>query len=239
MILRIIVAVFALGANGTFADHGPQTWATSHPSVVSVLPTWPGFPRPGLGAPPGVAPEGSGFFWSPDGAQTHWILTAAHVVDRATSVQVRLSDGRIIPAQVLASDAQTDIAMLGVAPEGPHLAWDATSPEVGAHVCALGNAFGLGISLTCGVISQVHVQNIGFNPIEDFIQTDAAVNPGASGGALVNAKGELVGMLSAIFTKGDDVNSGVNFAISTALLDRTAKRFHEQISSKKTLTPGQ
>ncbi|MGA1207384.1 MAG: S1C family serine protease [Litorivicinaceae bacterium] len=240
MIARIVVAgLIAWCSTVAVAEHGPMTWARSHPSVVSVLPTWPGFPRPGLGAPPGVAPEGSGFFWSPTDGQTAWILTAAHVVDRATRIDVRLSDGRIVPAQRLISDSETDIALLGVSIEGPSLAWTALPPQVGAHVCALGNAFGLGISLTCGVVSQVGVQNIGFNPVEDFIQTDAAVNPGASGGALVNAEGELVGMLSAIFTKSDDVNSGVNFAISTALLGRVAKRFQEQISSKKTLAPAE
>ena len=91
-----------------------------------------------------------------------------------------------------------------------------------ALACAIGNAFGLGLSLTCGLVSAVHRTGTGFNPVEDFVQTDAAVNPGSSGGALVNKSGRLIGVLSAIFTKSADANIGVNFAVSTALARRVA-----------------
>jgi S1-C subfamily serine protease len=84
----------------------------------------------------------------------------------------------------------------------------------------VGNQFGLGLSVTCGVVSALHRAGTGFNPIEDFVQTDAVVNPGASGGALVDAEGRLVGLLSAIFTMESDADIGVNFAASAALVDR-------------------
>ena len=81
------------------------------------------------------------------------------------------------------------------------------------------------MSISCGVVSGTHRVGIGFNPIEDFIQTDAAVNPGASGGALVDANGILVGMIAAIFTKDADIDAGVNFAISSRLLVERIKHF--------------
>ncbi len=93
---------------------------------------------------------------------------------------------------------------------------------MGAPVCAVGNQFGLDLSVTCGVVSALHRSGTGFNPIEDFVQTDAAVNPGASGGPLVDAQGRLVGVLSAIFTKDADADIGVNFAASVALVRRVA-----------------
>ncbi len=94
-------------------------------------------------------------------------------------------------------------------------------------MCAVGNAFGLGLSVTCGVVSAVHRTGTGFNPVEDFIQTDAAINPGGSGGALVDAEGRLVGLVSAIFTKRSDANIGVNFAASLRLVMRVVADLKE------------
>ena len=91
---------------------------------------------------------------------------------------------------------------------------------LGNTVCAIGNQFGLGLSVTCGVISATARTGMGFNPIEDFIQTDTAINPGGSGGALVDQWGQLVGLVSAIFTKDGNSNIGVNFATSSALVYR-------------------
>jgi S1-C subfamily serine protease len=91
-------------------------------------------------------------------------------------------------------------------------------PLTGSHVCALGNSFGLGTGISCGVVSAVNRMGVGINKIEDFIQTDAAVNPGMSGGALVDPQGRLVGLVDAIFTKEADIDAGVNFAISVPLL---------------------
>jgi S1-C subfamily serine protease len=99
----------------------------------------------------------------------------------------------------------------------------APAPAIGEAVCAVGNQFGLGPSVICGVVSALGRSGTGFNPIEDFVQTDAVVNPGSSGGALVDAEGRLVGLLSAIFSKGGDANIGVNFATSTALVRRVVE----------------
>ena len=113
--MRIIVGLLILSTsiNG-LADHGPRTWETSHRSVVSVLPTWPGFQSPGHGAPHGAAPEGSGVVVSlTSEKQSPFILTAAHVVDQATRIQIRDSDGGpLSDAQVVWSDLDSDVALL-------------------------------------------------------------------------------------------------------------------------------
>jgi S1-C subfamily serine protease len=185
-------------------------------SVVSVLPLWPGQPQGGQpDLPPGVAPEGTAVAIAPGG----YLATALHVVDRALEVTVRLPDGRLVPAEVLGKDPASDLALLKIAADLPPLPY-APEPALGAPVCAVGNQFGLDLSVTCGVVSALHRAGTGFNPIEDFVQTDAVVNPGASGGALVDAEGRLVGLLSAIFTMESDANIGVNFAASAALLRR-------------------
>ena len=181
-------------------------------SVVSVLPVWPGLPQGGTSAPPGTAPEGSGI-----AITEHLIVTAAHVIGNATRIDIRLEDGRIVPVTLLARDPATDIALLQSDTGLPPIQI-APEPELAEPVCAIGNAFGLGLSVSCGVVSATHVTNAGFNEIEDFLQTDAAVNPGSSGGALVNKDGDLVGMLSAIFASGADANLGINFAVAPRLL---------------------
>jgi S1-C subfamily serine protease len=188
-------------------------------SVVSVIPLWPGHLRGGEpGTPPGSAPEGTAIAVLPGGL----LATALHVVDRATEITVRLSDGRRFKAQLVAGDAASDIALLRVPEEIPILEL-AAQPILGAEVCAVGNQFGLGLSVTCGVVSATGRTGTGFNPVEDFIQTDATVNPGSSGGALLDDQGRLVGMLSAIFSKGSDADIGVNFAVSSALLMRVVR----------------
>ncbi len=185
-------------------------------SVVSVLPLWPGQERGGQPQlPPGTAPEGTATAIRDGG----YLVTALHVVARATAITVRLPDGREIPAELIGRDPATDLAVLKVAAVLPPLP-EAPEPALGAPVCAVGNQFGLGLSVTCGVVSALHRSGTGFNPIEDFVQTDASVNPGASGGPLVDAQGRLVGVLSAIFTKDADADIGINFAASVALVRR-------------------
>ena len=181
-------------------------------SVVSVLPVWPGRAQGGSGGRAGAAPEGTGVVLRPGHIATAW-----HVVEPARRIDIRLSDGRILPARLIAKDAASDIAVLGVDVRLPPIGI-APPPRLAQPVCAVGNAFGLGLSVTCGVVSAVNVSNAGFNPVEDFVQTDAASNPGVSGGALVDAEGRLVGMMSAIFASASDNNIGVNFAVSTDLL---------------------
>nr|WP_286183773.1 trypsin-like peptidase domain-containing protein [Labrenzia sp. R4_1] len=178
------------------------------------MPVWPGHQQGGSGAQPGRAPEGSGVV-----IREGIIATAWHVIEPATRIDVRLSDGRILPARMVAQDTSTDIALLRIdEPVEPiEIAETAT---IAQPVCAIGNAFGLGLSVTCGVVSALNVSNAGFNTVEDFVQTDAAANPGSSGGALVDQDGRLVGMVSAIFASDADANIGVNFAVSSQLLLR-------------------
>ena len=185
-------------------------------SVVSVLPLWPGHGRGGRGdAPPGAEPEGSAVAIRAGG----YLATALHVVDKASDILVRPADGRLLPARLVGRDPATDLAVLKIEEDLPVLPL-APEPALGVPVCAVGNPFGLGLSVTCGVVSGVRRSGVGFNPVEDFIQTDATVNPGASGGALVDGEGRLVGLLSAIFTKKSDADIGVNFAASAALVAR-------------------
>jgi S1-C subfamily serine protease len=189
-------------------------------SIVSVLPVW------SKGTGNLEEPEGSGIVIDTGNK----ILTTAHVLNSAGSVKIRTIDGEYISAEILWQDKQTDVALLEISKKLPSATLYSTpnsglntSPRPGERLCAIGNAFGLGISLSCGVASATGKTGVGFNPIEDFIQTDAAVNPGKSGGALVDANGRVVGMLSAIFTKQSDANIGINFAVSTRLLKALLK----------------
>ncbi len=181
-------------------------------SVVSVLPEWPD------GAGRGEAPEGSAVAVMEGG----YLATNDHVLGGATRIEVRLADGRLTPAEIVGRDRPTDIALIKIEADLP-VPPPAPEPGLGDPVCAVGNQFGLGLSVTCGVVSAVRRTGVGFNPIEDFIQTDAVANPGGSGGALVDGQGRLVGMISAIFTKESDANIGVNFAASLPLVMRVSE----------------
>ena len=178
-------------------------------SVVSVLPEWP------ADAKRLEEPEGSGVVVL-DGKT---VVTALHVVDRALSIRVRTRDGEIHSARLTGRDRATDIATLTLDKALPPIASMKGDLELGNEVCAIGNAFGLGLSVTCGVVSGLNRAGVGFNRVEDFVQTDAAVNPGASGGALVTENGEFAGLLSAIYTKKSNANIGINFAVSATLAD--------------------
>jgi S1-C subfamily serine protease len=200
------------------AEHGPQTWKGAYQSVVIVNPTWPGYTKPGYGAPAGTAPAGSGVYFAEKRKTTRYILTAAHVISRATHIEIIDSAGRTMPAEIFAVDQRRDIAILKTDLVGPVIPFGADEIPIGSHVCAIGNSFGLGNSISCGVVSAVNRQNIGFNELEDFIQTDAAINPGSSGGALIDSEGRFVGLIDGIFTKDADIDAGVNFAISLSLI---------------------
>ena len=147
------------------------------------------------------------------------------MVDQATRVQIRDSDGGpLSDAEVVWSDPDSDVALLKTTQARPAFSLKTQPSTPGQHVCVIANPFGLGISMSCGIVSGPLRRGIGFNALEDFIQTDAAVNPGASGGALVNAYGELLGMVAAIFTKEADIDAGINFAISTELIIKRIKQ---------------
>lgn len=187
--------------------------AAAQAAVVSVLPVWRGRP------PSPDEPEGSGIVVG-DGTE---ILTADHILGDPASIRVRTADGDILPARIVGRDAATDMALLSIDAAQMPMSLEGY-PPVGGRVCAIGNAFGLGLSVTCGTVSAVGRSGVGFNQIEDFIQTDAEVNPGMSGGALVDEEGRLVGLLSAIFTKQSDASIGVNFAVSGPLAAQALAR---------------
>ena len=216
-IAMMAVLACALLTNMARADHGPATWSAAAPSVVVIEPTWPGYNRPGFGAPPGTAPAGTGIFIGTGDVSNH-LVTAAHVITRATEIEIVTEDGMRHAATVIAVDNQRDIAILETKLKRRPIMLRLTDPAIGEHGCAIGNSFGLGLSISCGVVSAIHRKQVGFNPIEDFVQTDAAINPGGSGGALVDADGRLIGMIDGIFTKEADIDAGVNFAVSVPLL---------------------
>ena len=180
------------------------------PSVVNITSTAVQFdffygPVPQQG-------QGSGFILNKDGL----ILTNNHVIDNAQRVEVKLSDKHTYKAQVLGVDKNHDLALLKI--NAPNLV-PATLAEsnglvVGQRVYAIGNPFGLQGTMTRGIISAIRsIRGPQGNPIEDAIQTDAAVNPGNSGGPLLNSRGEVIGITTLIANNGADQSSGIGFAI--------------------------
>jgi serine protease Do len=153
---------------------------------------------------------GSGVIVSPDG----YILTNNHVVDGATDVKVSLNDKREFTARIVGTDSKTDLAVLKIDQTGlPTLALaDSSKVQVGDIVLAIGNPFGVGQTVTMGIVSAIGRGGLGIEDYEDFIQTDAAINPGNSGGALVNPEGRLVGISTAILSRSGG-NQGIGFAI--------------------------
>jgi len=154
---------------------------------------------------------GSGVMISPDG----YILTNNHVIDGATDVRITLSDKRQLKATVVGADPKTDIAVLKVdGKDFPAITiGDSSKVQVGDYALAIGDPFGVGQTVTMGIISAMNRGNLGIEDYEDFIQTDAPINPGNSGGALVNDRGELVGINTAILSHGSGGNEGIGFAI--------------------------
>ncbi len=212
----LVIAIFLVPATEPARAAGMIEDAMA--SVVRIKPDWPlaARGRDASGAP--RDPQGTGIAILPDG----YIATNVHVIGAATDVDVMLEDGRTLKAEVVGRDQMTDIALLKVPTDLP-VPEMATNPRLAEPVCAIGNQFGLGLSVTCGVVSALGRSGMGFNPVEEFVQTDAAVNPGGSGGALVNRQAQLVGMVSAIFTKQSDADIGVNFATSVSLLMRVVE----------------
>jgi serine protease Do len=154
---------------------------------------------------------GSGVIVSPDG----YILTNNHVVDGATDVRVTFADKRQLKAKVVGTDSKTDIAVLKVdGSDFPAITiGDSSKVQVGDYALAIGDPFGVGQTVTMGIISALNRGNLGIEDYEDFIQTDAPINPGNSGGALINDRGELVGINTAILSHGSGGNEGIGFAI--------------------------
>src|SRR6202162_975275 len=158
---------------------------------------------------------GSGVIVSPGG----YILTNNHVIDGATDVRVTLADTRQLKAKVVGTDPKTDIAVLKVEGTGfPAITvGDSSKVQVGDYALAIGDPFGVGQTVTMGIISAMNRGNLGIEDYEDFIQTDGPINPGNSGGALVNDRGELVGINTAILSHGSGGNEGIGFAVPVNL----------------------
>jgi serine protease Do len=157
---------------------------------------------------------GSGVIVSPEG----YILTNNHVVDGATDVKVTLSDKREFEAKTIGTDPKTDVAVLKIDASNliPVTIGDSSKVEVGDTALAIGDPFGVGQTVTRGIISATGRGNLGIEDYEDFIQTDAPINPGNSGGALINDRGELVGINTAILTHGEG-SEGIGFAVPANL----------------------
>jgi serine protease Do len=158
---------------------------------------------------------GSGFFISADG----YVVTNNHVIDKASEVQVTMDDGKTLDAKVIGTDPKTDLALLKV--EGsdfPYVRLAGRKARIGDWVVAIGNPFGLGGTVTAGIVSAQH-RDIGAGPYDDFIQIDASVNKGNSGGPTFNLSGEVVGVNTAIFSPSGG-NVGIAFAIPASTVDQ-------------------
>lgn len=157
---------------------------------------------------------GSGVIISPQG----YLLTNNHVIDGADEIEVALRDGRTTSAKVVGTDPETDLAVLKVNLDDiPTITLgDSEGLRVGDIVLAIGNPFGVGQTVTSGIVSATGRDMLGINTFENFIQTDAAINPGNSGGALITAQGTLVGVNTAIFSRSGG-SQGIGFAIPVSL----------------------
>lgn len=178
-----------------------------------------------------VSSLGSGVIVNTDG----YILTNHHVVVAADEIEVALADGRTAPAKIVGSDPDTDLAVIRVNLKNlpPITFGNSDKTEVGDVVLAIGNPFGVGQTVTMGIVSAVGRTHLGINTFENFIQTDAPINPGNSGGALVDTNGNLIGINSAIFSKSGG-SQGIGFAIPESLV----KQVMEQIIKQGEVTRG-
>jgi len=166
---------------------------------------------------PRQAPEqrekglGSGVVMTQDG----YIVTNNHVVDGASTVTVTLADKREFKAKVIGTDPKSDIAVIKIDATNlsPITIADSSKVQVGDYALAVGDPFGVGQTVTMGIVSATGRSHLGIEAYEDFIQTDAPINPGNSGGALINDRGELIGINTAIIAHGSEGNQGIGFAI--------------------------
>jgi serine protease Do len=189
---------------------------------------------PGSGTPPPgrnlVTGQGSGFFISADG----YAVTNNHVVDKAENVQITADDGKIFPAKVIGTDSRSDLALIKVEGRGdfPFVRFAEGTPRIGDWVLAVGNPFGLGGTVTAGIVS-ARGRDIGNGPYDDFIQIDAPVNKGNSGGPTFDVDGNVIGVNTAIFSP-----SGGSVGIAFAIPADTVKKVVAQLKDKGTVTRG-
>jgi serine protease Do len=174
-----------------------------------------------------VTGEGSGFFISADG----YAVTNNHVVDRAKTVQVTMDDGSVYDAKVVGSDSKTDLALIKVdaSKSFPFVKFADRDPRVGDWVVAVGNPFGLGGTVTAGIVS-ARGRDIGSGPYDDYIQIDAPINKGNSGGPAFNMDGEVIGVNTAIFSpSGGSVGIGFDIPAATAKMVVAQLKEHGRI----------
>ena len=196
------------------------------PSVVSILSERPARASRNIWSEDSALPGpevprrrdydlGSGVIVSSDGA----IVTSSHVVEQAEKVRVALKDGRTLDAEVVGSDPESDVAVIRVDAENltPIQIGDSSRLRTGDLVLAVGNPFGVGQTVTMGIVSAIGRSNMGITSFDEFIQTDAAINPGNSGGALVDMDGRLVGINTAIISRSGGYQ-GIGFAIPSRMV---------------------
>ena len=228
------------GSGGTRTDSYAEAVRRAQPSVVNIytrkaarrspLSEDPFFGQ-FFGTPGPQQNLGSGVIVSAQG----YILTNNHVVEGADQVEVAFPDGRQTVARVVGADPETDLAVLKIdASDLPAITLGQTDDvHVGDVVLAIGNPFGVGQTVTMGIVSALGRHDLGINTFENFIQTDAAINPGNSGGALVDTRGNLVGVNSAIYSRtGSSI--GIGFAIPVS----TARQVMEQLIKDGVVTRG-
>ena len=237
----------AVPAASAPAAPGPASYAAavarSAPAVVNISTAKLVTERPNplfedpafrrfFGEGPGSVPRqrletslGSGVIVSRSGH----VLTNNHVIAEADQIVVQLADGRVAEATLVGADPESDLALLEVElDDPPQIALGSSEAlRVGDIVLAIGNPFGVGQTVTMGIVSATGRDQLGISTFEDFIQTDAAINPGNSGGALINAAGELVGINTAIFSRTGG-SQGIGFAIPVSLASRIQRQLLEQ-----------
>ena len=202
-------------------DFGRDNSQRNQPEQRSQRPTPPGR---------NVTGQGSGFFITADG----YAVTNNHVVDRATNVQVTADDGRTYEARVIGTDPRTDLALIKVdgRSDFPYVSLADAPPRIGDWVLAVGNPFGLGGTVTAGIVS-ANGRDIGAGPYDDFIQIDAPVNRGNSGGPTFDVNGHVIGVNTAIFSP-----SGGNVGIAFAIPASTVKSVVAQLRDRGSVTRG-
>ncbi len=224
-------------ARTAIASFAPAVQA-ARPAVVNIFTTktisrrHPFFDEPGLrrffgGRSPQPHQQtslGSGVIVSEQG----YILTNNHVIDGSDEILVALNDGRTLPATVVGVDPESDLAVLKVAFDQLQaiVFGHADSLSVGDVVLAIGNPFGVGQTVTQGIVSARNRGKLGISTFENFIQTDASINPGNSGGALIDSQGQLVGINTAIFSRSGG-SQGIGFAIPVELAKQVMKQIIE------------
>ncbi len=244
---QVIVREVAEGGRPALVTSYADAAMKAQPSVVNIFtsklvrvprsplmddPFFRRFFGPGLDSrPQRVTNLGSGVVVSADG----YILTNHHVIEAADEIQVAFADGRTLAAELVGSDPETDLAVLRVRQKGmPAITFARPdSLRVGDAVLAIGNPFGVGQTVTMGIVSALGRSHLGINVFENYIQTDAAINPGNSGGPLVDASGNLVGINTAIFSRSGG-SLGIGFAIPVSIV----RQVMDQIIATGAVTRG-